>query len=69
MARGKIRAIRKILIEKEQYFEAILEYSRKEDLDIYYDYRTIKDRKSQKRLLPEHLRIKRIPKYIELKLW
>lgn len=69
MARGKIRAIRKIMINKEKYFEAILDYSRAKDLDIYYDYRKIKDRKSQKRLLPEHLKLKRIPKYIELKLW
>lgn len=62
-----IRYTRKVLIKKGLFFEAKLEYTRYQKGWNDY-YHPIKDRKSQKRLLPPHLRIKRIPKALEIKI-
>ncbi|MHA1271093.1 MAG: hypothetical protein ACTSPY_14970 [Candidatus Helarchaeota archaeon] len=74
MKRNKIRHLRKISLKKENYLEAELYIHNQ---GYYYDNsiklrkrlsKIIKDRKSQRRLLPIHLRLKKIPRFIEIKI-
>ena len=67
---GSIRSNRRNLFKKGNFSEALLVYSRPNIyLNWNYDNRYyIKDRKSQRRLLPPHLQLKKIPKAIEIKI-